>query len=636
MGSYELLDEVGGHGGVAVVYLAAEPPSGGRVALKQVDLRGRPPELLEGFVRDSQDALRHPGIVALHAYLEHDGRPYVAMEYVEGGSLRERIGDLALSQVAGVLEAVLAALAHAHAHGIVHGDVKPENVLVTAGGAVKLGDFGAYANGPGGLTATGLATGALAYMAPEQVMGGQVGPWTDLYSTGVVAFELLLGRLPFEAATVGAMLAAHAERRAPELDPSLDRDLAGWLERMLAAQPSERPEGAAAAWEAFEAATARIAGPGWRRETALPPPRTPVPDEEEPAPRPVAQPDRRPLAPPPPEPFPWTPPPPPRRRRRRRPRLRLILPALALVAVTGAVIAAIVLHRGPPPTPGLTARIDLSQWPDSLAAGEEGVWAIDANGDVLRFDPASKRVANRLHMELTGSHDIAVGEGGVWASGITAAGLGELVRIDPRTRRPGKPLELGRAPAAVAAGEGAVWVADYIEDNVTRVDPRTGRVVATIKAGSMASDVAVGEGAVWVANQFDDSVTRIDPKTNRTVGRPIKAGKDPLKLAAGAGGVWVLSLEADTLTRIDPDENRAVGRPLRVPNASEVAVGRGWVWVTANPGNRSGTIRAVDPRTNTFAALPIAVADAVTGLALDPDAVWIGDLSHNALLRLSY
>src|SRR5918998_3979477 len=122
------------------------------------------------------------------------------MEYLPNGSLRSRVGTLSLAGVAGVLEAMLGGLAHAHAHGVVHRDLKPENVLVTADGGVKIADFGiakALDSVETKLTVTGTTIGTPAYMAPEQARAREIGPWTDLYALGTVAFELLAGHTPF-------------------------------------------------------------------------------------------------------------------------------------------------------------------------------------------------------------------------------------------------------------------------------------------------------------------------------------------------------------------------------------------------------------------------------------------------------
>src|SRR5262249_33092174 len=221
------------------------------------------PAMAERFSREARvvASLSHPNIVTVFEFLEHDGVPYIAMEYVEGGSLRPHMGSLWLPQAVGALEGVLAGLAHAHAQGIVHRDLKPENVLVTPQGRVKLTDFGVAkafnqvwtANFP---TATGMAIGTPVYMAPEQAMGRDIGPWTDLYTVGVVAYEMLTGRPPFIAGEEPlAVLMKHITEPPPSVRsvrPDVDERLAAWIERLLDKSPEARPHSAAEAWDALE------------------------------------------------------------------------------------------------------------------------------------------------------------------------------------------------------------------------------------------------------------------------------------------------------------------------------------------------------------------------------------------------
>ena len=154
------------------------------------------------------------------------------MEYLERGSLRPLLSTLALPQVIGVLEGLLAGLAHAHGRGTVHRDLKPENVLVAANGTVKIADFGiakAFDSEIGNpLTLTGTTVGTPAYMAPEQAMAGEVGPAADLYAVGVMAYEMLAGELPFHGSDVPmAIMLQHlhdpvppSARLAPTSTPS--------------------------------------------------------------------------------------------------------------------------------------------------------------------------------------------------------------------------------------------------------------------------------------------------------------------------------------------------------------------------------------------------------------------------------
>ena len=284
VGSYEIV-RVLARGGMAVVYLARQPALDREVALKRVDLDSRDPTIAQRFVREAQlaGALAHPNIVTLYDFLEADGVPYIAMEYISGGSLRPFIASLTRAQVFGVLEGVLAGLEHAEGRGVSHRDLKPENVLVTTRGAVKLADFGiarAYNALTGRLTNTGIAVGTPTYMAPEQALNEDLSPSTDLYAIGVMAFEMLAGRPPFEAAdTPMAVLFAHVNQPVPQLTglaPDVPEELCRWVEWLLAKAPSDRPQSAAEASEALEQLAVAELGPFWRRQAPIVEPSAPI------------------------------------------------------------------------------------------------------------------------------------------------------------------------------------------------------------------------------------------------------------------------------------------------------------------------------------------------------------------------
>jgi hypothetical protein len=333
---------------MAVVYLARQPALDREVALKQLDLEVQDVTLAQRFVREARLAagLDHPNVVTLFDFFEHGSVPYIAMEYVRGGSLRPLVGDLRLPQVFGVLEGVLNGLSHAEERSIAHRDLKPENVLVTRRGGVKIADFGiarAYDALTGHLTSTSAAIGTPAYMAPEQVLSERLGPYTDIYAVGVMAYELLAGRPPFgPGSTPMAVLYAHVHHSPPplaDLAPDAPRSVRDWVEWLLAKAPPDRPASAAQAWEALEELAVAELGPYWRRSAAVlpkPEPATIALTTDEPttelatAPGGAAEP-----APPP----------------SRRPK-RLALLAGGLAALGVAAVAAFVLPddgRAPPP-----------------------------------------------------------------------------------------------------------------------------------------------------------------------------------------------------------------------------------------------------------------------------------------------
>ena len=275
IGIYEVVRTVA-RGGAAVVYLARQAALDREVALKRLDLESGP-LLAQRFVREARlaAALDHPNVVTVFDFFEHDGVPYIAMEYVAGGSLRPFVGRLALPQVVRVLEGVLSGLAHAEERGVAHRDLKPENVLLTPRGAPKIADFGiarAYTAVTAPLTSTGSAIGTPAYMAPEQAQNEPLGPYTDVYAVGVIAYELLAGRQPFEGSTPVAVLYQHVHNPPPplaEVAPDTPPRVREWVSWLLAKDPSERPASATDAWEALEEIAVEGLGPYWRRAGAI-------------------------------------------------------------------------------------------------------------------------------------------------------------------------------------------------------------------------------------------------------------------------------------------------------------------------------------------------------------------------------
>jgi len=260
-----------GRGGMAVVYLAWQPDIERRVALKELtNLQSDPTRFLnEARIAGS---LNHPNIVVVHEYFEHEGTPYIAMEYLERGSLRPLVGSLTTEQIVGVLDAILAAVGYAGDHGVVHRDLKPENVMRTEDGTVKIADFGiAKAQGElSNVTPAGEFLGAAAYVSPEQALGGPATAASDLYSIGVFAFELFTGEVPFaDAASATALLIRKVNEPAPPV-PDVDRQLADWVASLLQQEPARRPPDAAAARASLGAAAERALGADWRHRAALP------------------------------------------------------------------------------------------------------------------------------------------------------------------------------------------------------------------------------------------------------------------------------------------------------------------------------------------------------------------------------
>jgi serine/threonine protein kinase len=279
IGRYRVEREIG-RGGMAVVYLARQLDLDRPVALKELaGLHATDATVAGRFIREARLAgsLNHPNIVTVYDYFEHGGVPYIAMEYLPRGALRALVGALTVPQIGGVLDGLLAGLAHAEAHHIVHRDLKPENVLRTDEGGVKIADFGiakAYDElTAANLTPAGEFVGAPAYVSPEQVLGATATTASDLYSIGVIAFELVSGSAPFaDSPSASALLLRKVNERVPSLrrEPHVDRRLADWIDALLQPEPGKRPPNAQAARLSLEEISEASLGVRWRRAAPLP------------------------------------------------------------------------------------------------------------------------------------------------------------------------------------------------------------------------------------------------------------------------------------------------------------------------------------------------------------------------------
>jgi eukaryotic-like serine/threonine-protein kinase len=247
---YRLLKPLGS-GGMADVYLAHDDILDRDVALKVMSTRYKgDEEFVERFKREAQSAaaLSHPNIVSIFDRGEsEDGTYYIAMEYLPGGTLKDRIlrrGALPARTAAAVALQMAEALRAAHERDVIHRDIKPHNILVTGSGDVKVTDFGiARAASSSTMTRTGHILGTAHYISPEQAMGEHVGPASDLYSLGIVLYEMLTGELPFDADTpIGiAMKHVNGHVRPPqELNPSVPDGISAITLRLLAKNPQDR------------------------------------------------------------------------------------------------------------------------------------------------------------------------------------------------------------------------------------------------------------------------------------------------------------------------------------------------------------------------------------------------------------
>ncbi len=260
LGDYRIERELG-RGGMGTVYAAEDQNLGRKVAIKVISASmGNDPDLVERFRKEAKALarLQHPSVVLVHSFFQHEGSWVLVMEMVEGEQLDLHLkstGALPWTRAVDLGIALLDGLHHAHVQGVVHRDVKTSNCLLTADGGVKLVDFGiALVEGEGRLTRRGHVVGTPHYIAPEQVSGRPADPRTDLYSLGVVLYEMVTGRVPFDADSEFELLRAHLET-APVSPRAQVPSVPDWLEavilRAMAKDPADRFADAAAMAEAL-------------------------------------------------------------------------------------------------------------------------------------------------------------------------------------------------------------------------------------------------------------------------------------------------------------------------------------------------------------------------------------------------
>jgi hypothetical protein len=441
---------------MAAVWRARDTRLHREVAVKVLSSRlSSDPAFQRRFEREARHvaSLSDRCVVVVHDVGADDGRAYIVMELVDGPSLRARldaVGRLSVSETVSCAVDVLTGLGHAHAAGIVHRDVKPGNILLAASGRAKVADFGiAVSSGDTTeLAAQGLFVGTIVYSSPEQLLGDEVGPRSDLYSLGCVLYECLTGAPPFDAEDTSRAVLQHrfAEPRAIDAqNPKVPSRLAQVIERALAKDPGDRFESA----EAMRGALAAAAGSPWRG--------VPIENhrsaeagetQEVPFPAPAAT-------------------------ARRRGRRWVVAAVLALAVAAVLAVGLIVLasprgHRAGPPRAG-----------SSMAAGETlkpGQFLLSPNGRfMLAMEPDGDLVTSE---RPTGTPTWATGSGGHPGAYAILQGDGNLI-VYPK----------GRSAPLTGQPTSALWQSE--------TNGHPGASVRLLDSGNLVIRSHVGAAVLW-------------------------------------------------------------------------------------------------------------------------------------------
>ena len=252
IGEYRLVEKLG-EGGMGEVYQGVHLKIGRVVAVKILSQGAHGPEFVERFLNEAriQGGLQHQNIVTLYDFLEFNGQPCIIMEYIEGRTLTDCVkawGGVPLADAIRYFQSIVEAIDYVHGRGIVHRDIKSNNVKITPSGHVKLLDFGIAKSGASpALTVTGSFVGTLQYLSPEQLVGGVADFRSDIWSLGVLLYEMTTCRLPFEANTIGELCQkiTKATYTPPSvMNQSVPRDVQNIITRCLKKNPADRYQSA--------------------------------------------------------------------------------------------------------------------------------------------------------------------------------------------------------------------------------------------------------------------------------------------------------------------------------------------------------------------------------------------------------
>lgn len=493
---YNMVSELG-RGGMAVVYKARQPRLDRYVAIKLLLPRGpEDPTLIQRFNQEARliAGLRHPNIVAVHDFGEVGGVAYLVMEYVEGETLVESLGEAMEPRRALRIAAEVArALHHAHGQGIVHRDVKPSNILLAREDWALLSDFGiakALQN-PMQLTQTGTTIGTPEYMSPEQCRGAEVDARSDIYSLGVVLYEMLTGRPPFTADTPLSVMLMHVNEPLPpprEVNAEVPEALETICLRALAKDPGGRFAAAGEFADALEQALPSIPAPTVTAPAPVRAPATP-PEPPAPAPAPEEAPPRRPAIP--------------------RP-LLIAAAALLILAVVGLPLL-LLARRGEqgaappegPAGPSETVKQDLESGGNPLVVLTAAFGDIDVAGaDITWVEVEAEKFAatedalKQVQVSLTREGDtVNVGQSGPGRVVFTKLTVPLRARVKLETTSGGSvSIEGVQGGAEVASQAGDITLVDV--NGPLRLVSSAGAIDASGVDGSVSADSKQGDVAV--------------------------------------------------------------------------------------------------------------------------------------------
>lgn len=675
------IEGLAGEGGMGRVYRATQMGLNRQVALKLITPElATEPDFRARFANESRltAMIEHPNVIPVYEAGEAEGRLFIVMRWVEGTDMRSVIlteGPLDPRRVVAIVEQVAAALDAAHSGGLVHRDVKPANVMLTAAHGeehVYLTDFGLTkrAASAGGLTKTGAFVGTPDYMPPEQIKGEHADARTDVYALGCLLFHALTGRPPYDRDTEVAKMYAQLHDPPPSaievapatpaaFDPVISRALAkdreerypsaGDLGRAaraaLTGKDPSLPERSLATGLAAPHATELASPPATELS---PPPQGGPPAEPTPSDLTAATPPPSAATPPPPAAGPPTAPPP----RRRSGVFPILLAAALILGVTITLAAAGLFSsddgdggggqafrdaagggeqddgQANAGGPRVVARVPAGDGPDGIAVDGKTVWVSNSNGNVLRRINTETNKQSGPPINVGTNPDEVEASGGVAWVANTDSGTVTRVDGDAITQ-----IQVGAGPEGLSLGSDFLWVANGNSDSVSRIPRDSDTAEAPITVENKPIGIHVGKSFVWVTNSFSGSVSRLDLDTGGLIDTTADVGRNIRSVTEAFGFVWVSSAVDDgTVQRLNPNTGAKVGNPIPLGNRpKEMAALDNFLWVV---NERSNNVMRIDPDKAKVVGAPIRVGDTPVGLVAGAGSLWVTNNRSDDVYRI--